>query len=215
MPPESVWCPRCGAALAPDLESGEGWVCGQHGHVPALYGFSDPSVHILLRHLAAASAPTWLPWPLPEAWSVAGVGRAVEQTTVGTVLALSGTDPLGGPGDLVLVAEEPGVGLGARYAGLASPDPGPVVVARPADARITVGGHPTPLWFVDSGDDRQVCVGEAGGCWFWLVAWPPLAAAAVLMEAPTVVDLRRLVGELELLPLAGLSPRLHPSPTEG
>jgi hypothetical protein len=136
----------------------------------------------------------------------------VEQTTVGTVLALSGTDPLGGPGDLVLVAEEPGVGLGAHYAGLVSPDPGPVVVARPADARITVGGHPTPLWFVDSGDDRQVCVGEAGGCWFWLVAWPPLAAAAVLMEAPTVVDLRRLVGELELLPLTGLSPRLHPAP---
>lgn len=34
-----------------------------------------------------------------------------------TAVALAGPSPLGGPADLVLVAEEPGVGLGARLAG--------------------------------------------------------------------------------------------------
>jgi hypothetical protein len=210
MPPahESVWCPRCGNPVVPDVARGIGWACGRHGPVPGLHGFTDPSVHVLLKHLSAASVPTWLPWPMPRLWSVSGVGRVVDQSTVATVLALSGPDPLGGPGDLLLVAEEPGVGLGARYAGLDSSDPGPVVAARPADARVVVRGHPTPLWFVDADDDRQVCVGEASGRWLWLVAWPPLASAAVLMEASRLVDLHDLVGELEVVPLTGLSSRL-------
>ena len=176
--------------------------------MPGLHGFADPSVHVLLSHVSAAPVPTWLPWPMPRLWSVSGVGRVVDHSTVATVLALSGPDPLGGPGDLLLVAEEPGVGLGARYAGLDSSDPGPVVASRPADARVVVGGHPTPLWFVEADDDRQVCVGEASGRWLWVIAWPPLAVSAVLMEASRLVDLRDLVGELDLVPLTGLSSRL-------
>lgn len=215
MPPadESVWCPRCGLEVEPDLDGGAdgvlGWRCGVHGAVPGLHGFADPTVHVLLRHLSATPIPSWVAWPLPDAWSLSGVGRVVDDTTVATVLALSGPDPLGAPGDVLLVAEEPGVGLGARYAGLASIDPGATVATRPADARLTVGGHPTPMWFVDGRDDRQVCVGEASGRWLWLVSWPPLASAAVLLDAPTLVDLRDLVGELDVVPLTGLSPRLE------
>ncbi len=208
--PESVWCPRCGHPVDPDLDGPTGWVCGLHGSVAGLHGFADPSVHTLLRHVAEGSDPTWLPWPLPAAWSLAGTGRVVDHATVATVLALSGPDPIGGPGDMVLVAEEPGVGLGAMYAGLSSPDPGAIVTTRPADARVVVGGHPTPLWFVDSDDDRQVCVGEASGRWLWIISWPPLAGAAVLLDASTLVDLRDLVGELEMVPLTGLSLRLVP-----
>jgi len=195
-------------AVDPDLEGGLGWVCEQHGAVPGLHGFADPTVHSLLHHIAASVVPTWMPWPLPRAWSLGGVGRVVDHATVATVLALSGPDPLGDPGDLLLVAEEPGVGLGAWYAGLDSPDPGPVVAGRAADARIVVAGHPTPLWFVDAADGRQVCVGEASGRWLWLVSWPPLAGAAVLLDAPTLVDLRDLAGELDVVPLTGLSARL-------
>lgn len=244
-PAESVWCPRCGAAAVRDsgtgtesgtgtgsatgsdigtdtgtdpgaeTDPGSGWACPWHGAVPGLYGFADPSVHGLLLHLSAAPDPTWLPWPLPGSWSLSGVGRVVDRAVVATVLAVSGPDPLGASGDVVIVSEEPGVGLGARYAGLDSPDPGPVVASRPADARVVVGRHPTPLWFVDAGDDRQVCVGEASGRWLWMVAWPPLASAAVLLEAPALVDLHDLVSELEMVPLTGLSARLPGAGTEG
>jgi hypothetical protein len=48
-----------------------------------------------------------------------------------------------------------------------------------------------------------------------MVAWPPLASAAVLLEAPRLVDLRDLVSELELVPLTGLSPRLLATGPEG
>jgi len=206
---ESVWCPRCGDPVEPDLDR-PGWVCELHGPVPGLHGFAEPTVHALLQHVAASPLPTWLPWPVPRSWSISGCGRVVDHTTVATVLALSGPAPLGGPGDLLLVAEEPGVGLGARYGGLSSPDPGTIVANRPADARVVVGGHPTPLWFVDDTDDeRQVLVGEASGRWLWLIFWPPLAGAAVLLDASTLVDLRELVGELEVVPLTGLSPRLR------
>lgn len=200
----------------PDLDGPSGWACGRHGPVPGLHGFADPSVHGLLTQVSAASEfPTWLPWPLPPAWSLSGVGRVVDHTTVATVLALSGPDPLGGPGDMVLVSEEPGVGLGARYAGLQSSDPGAVLASRPAEARVIVRGHPTPLWFVDAGDDWEVCVGEASGCWLWLIAWPPLASSALLLDASTMVDLRDLVGELEMVPLTGLSARLGPATGDG
>jgi len=208
LPRESVWCPRCGGPVAPDLDAGAGWECARHGRVPGLYGFAAPSVHGLLAHVTQSVLPTWLPWPLPNAWSVAGTGRVVDDTAVATVLALSGSDPLGAAGDLLLIAEDPGVGLGAHYAGLASPDPGPIVGAGPADARVVVNGHPTPLWFVDVGDECQVCVGEAAGRWLWLIAWPPLASAAVLMEASTLVDLHDLLAELDLIPLSEVSPRL-------
>lgn len=204
----SVWCPRCGQPVAPDLDNAGTWNCGRHGPVPPLHGFEEPSAVVLLDHVTRSQLPTWVPWPLPAAWSVSGVGRVGDVRTVATVLAGSGPDPLGAPGDLVLVAEEPGTGLGARYAGIAGPDPGPEISDWPADAKVTVTGHPTPLWHLSAPDDRAVYVGEASGCWLWLVGWPGLATAAVLLEATTLVDLSTIVAEIDLIPLSGLSPRL-------
>lgn len=174
-----------------------------------LHGFAEPSVHVLLDHLTGApGCPTWLPWPVPSSWSVSGVGHVGDRRAAATVLACSGPDPLGRPGDLVVVAEEPGTGLGAGFAGIDGDDPGADMLARPSDAKVLVAGHPAPLWHVQGPDDRETYVGEAGGRWLWLVGWPGLATAAVLLEATTLVDAADLVGELDLIPLSGLSPRL-------
>ena len=73
-----------------------------------------------------AGVPVWLPWPLPLGWLVAGfAGVGDERTGVrACAVALAGPNPLGGPADMVVVAEEPGIGLGAALAGLDSVDPG-------------------------------------------------------------------------------------------
>ena len=77
--------------------------------------------------------PLWCPWPLPPGWTVTGVaGPATSAPGVrATAVACSGPAPLGGgPADLVFVAEEPGVGLGTRFAGMPGPDPGPQLATR-------------------------------------------------------------------------------------
>ncbi|MDQ3325679.1 MAG: hypothetical protein M3529_08170 [Actinomycetota bacterium] len=206
----SVWCPRCGDPIAIDDDGS--WACSRHGRVPPLSGFKEPSVFVLLEHATrtrfGGRFPTWLPWPLPTLWSVSGVGVVGDQHTVATVLACSGPDPLGGAGDLVVVAEEPRTGLGAHYAGIAGLEPDGRIFGRAADAKVVVSGHPTPLWHVEAADDRAVYVGEASGCWLWVVGWPGLATAAVLLEATTLVDLSSITAELDVVPLNGLCPRL-------
>ena len=58
-------------------------------------------------------------------------------------MACTGPGPLGGVGELILVAEERGVGLGARYAGIDGPDPGPYMsVEKPAQAKVLAAGRP-------------------------------------------------------------------------
>jgi len=113
-----------------------------------------------------------------------------------TALACSGPAPLGGVADVVLVAEEPGVGLGARFAGIAGPDPGPQLIKEmettTPHAKVLAAGRPTPLWSIPSGDGRSVYVGEAFGCWLWAVAWPQ-AAGYVLAEHLVLDDLREEV----------------------
>src|SRR5439155_254641 len=81
-----------------------------------------------------AGVPVWLPWPLPLGWLVAGfAGAGDERTGVrACAVALAGPNPLGGPADMVVVAEEPGIGLGAALAGLD--------VVAPTD-HDTVAGH--------------------------------------------------------------------------
>ncbi|TDC72681.1 hypothetical protein E1193_27185 [Micromonospora sp. KC606] len=132
--------------------------------------------------------PLWCPWPLPAGWTVTGVGWAGDDATGirASALACAGPAPLGGgPAELVLVAEEPGVGLGARFAGVSGPDPGPdlaEVLAGPGPglghpqhvepARIRASGHPTPLWLVRSATDRSAYAGEARGMWLHAIAWP-------------------------------------------
>jgi hypothetical protein len=109
-----------------------------------------PSPEGLAGLVKTASVPVWVPWPLPHGWLVTGFSGAGDERTGsrGTAVALSGPNPVGGPADLVVVAEEPGVGLGAGLAGLAGPDPGAGFAAGPPHATIGVDGHDMPLWLV-------------------------------------------------------------------
>jgi Family of unknown function (DUF6758) len=148
----------------------------------------------VLAHVGELSrVPIWIPGPLLPGWMLAGLGYAGDERTgaQGTVLACAGPAPLGGVADLLLVAEEPGVGLGAGLAGLNGTDPGASVTGAAA-AKIEAAGHPTALWTVPAPDDRSVFVGEAKGRWLWVILWPA-AAGYLLAEHLAVHDLREHV----------------------
>jgi len=148
------------------------------------------------------SLPLWCPWPLPAAWTITGVAWAGDDRggVRATAVACSGPAPLGGgPADLVLVAEEPGVGLGTRLAGTLGPDPGPELAGaigepgpghpeRIAHAKVRAAGHPTPLWAVKSPTDRSAYAGEARGIWLYAIAWPA-SAGYLLAEDVDLHDL--------------------------
>ncbi|MCW2667726.1 MAG: hypothetical protein JWN57_2688, partial [Frankiales bacterium] len=109
--------------------------------------------------------------------------------------------------DMVLVAEEPGTGLGARYAGMTGVDPG-LSADGPPDAKVQASGHDTPLWRCATGAaDRAAFVGEAGGVWLWAVLWPP-TAELVLLEDVALHDLRDLAHVGEVLPIGAPTTRL-------
>jgi hypothetical protein len=162
--------------------------------------------------VARSRVPVWLPWPLPRGWVITGVTCAGDDRsgTVAAAVALSGPAPLGGPGEMLVVAEEPGVGLGARYAGIAGPDPGPLSERGP-DARVHAAGHPTALWCVKSADSCAAYAGEALGCWVYVLLWPD-GAGAMLLERLELTDARELGHEIELLPTGALTPRLTTVP---
>ena len=80
-----------------------------------------------------AAVPFWAPSPLLPGWTVTGIGWAGDDRsgTRGTVLACTGPAPLGGVADLLLVAEEPGVGLGPGMRGCRRGGDRPIWPARP------------------------------------------------------------------------------------
>jgi hypothetical protein len=136
--------------------------------------------------------PFWLPSPLLPGWTVTGLGWAGDDRsgTRATLLACAGPAPLGGVADLLLVAEEPGVGVGAGYAGLPDSAAVPDLSRRLAAAKVHAAGHPTALWTVDAAPpDRAVFAGEALGVWLWAILWPA-AAGYLLLEHVVLADLR-------------------------
>lgn len=113
-------------------------------HVPEHIG-ADIVASVVERITTTADPPVtplWCPWPLPPGWTLTGVAYAGDDRTGvrATAVACAGPAPLGGgPADLVFVAEEPGVGLGTRLAGLTGPDPGPELVDALTDrGRVTL-----------------------------------------------------------------------------
>jgi hypothetical protein len=208
MRPEPV-CPRCSARLdAPSLRH-SGWTCQEHGDVPPFHARTVvPSAESVDWLVARTSVPLWCPWPLPPGWLVTGTAHAGDDRTGAraTVLALSGPAPLGGTGELLLVAEELGVGLGAHLAGLPGPDAGPVSERTAPHARVQAAGHPTALWSVDVTEDRAAYVGEALGYWLWAILWPDTAGLLV-QDHLALVDLRDSGHRLDL-PFGAPSPRL-------
>jgi hypothetical protein len=171
----------------------------------------DAVEHVIGRAIVAL----WMPDPLPRGWVCSGFAYAGDERSgaCATATALTGPSPLGGAAELLIVAEEPGVGLGSRHAGLAEPDPGAGFDAGPPDAKVFAASHPTAMWSVPAEADRAVFVGEAMGSWLWAVVWP--AAAGVLMyDDMTFTDLRDALGDLDL-DFGSISDRLSAPPHSG
>ena len=150
-------CPRCGGPLTEPSPWASGWHCALHGEVYPLRSPYSPSGDGLRGLLRNARVPIWVPWPLPAGWLVTGFAGAGDDRT-GTracVVALSGPNPVGGPGEMLLISEEPGVGLGAHLAGLPGPDPGPGFAAGPPHALVGFGLHEFPLWHVEAPNGRS------------------------------------------------------------
>ncbi len=204
-------CPKCGGRVrAPGLFA-DSWQCGAHGSVHPVQPVVPPSVEALGVVANRSRVPVWMPWPLPVGWLFTGAATAGDDRGGGraAAVACSGPGPLGGPGELLLIAEELGVGLGARYAGVAGPDPGPgMPLEGPAHAKVLAAGRPTALWQVPHApDDRAVFAGEARGLWLWAIIWPE-RAGMLLYDEIVLTDLRDAGPEFDLLPCGALSPRL-------
>ncbi len=200
-------CPRCAGELRPPGFWSSAWRCDRHGDVHPCHVAPVPNIAAVERLVADSQVPVWVPRPLPKDWTVTGVGRAGDERTGvrASLIALSGPAPGGGPADMVLVAEEPGIGLGARFAGIAGPDPG-ACPETAADHKLEAAGHPTALWHTAHGEGRYALAGEAKGLWLWCVLWPDTATA--VLDQVVLHDL--LDGghpELELV-FGALTPRL-------
>lgn len=164
-----------------------------------------------MRHVCAQSrVPVWLPWPLASGWvisAVAPVGDAV--TGVPAVASvLMGPNPLGGPAEMLIVAEEPGVGFAAHAAGLPGPDAGHSF-DDPPYAHVEIHHHPVPLWLVGSERDQAVVVGERDLVWIWVVT-RPASAGALLVDRLAFTDARQMGEEVRLLPYGARSTWLDP-----
>jgi hypothetical protein len=127
-----------------------------------------------------------------------------------TFVSCAGPSDLDGVVELAVVSEEPGVGLGARCAGVARTDPGADLGEGPPHAKVRIDGHPISLWSLSTSDsdvdfDRSVLAGEAHGRWLWLVLRP--ASAVLLLKDEWVLhDVADLGPELIDLPFGGSPP---------
>lgn len=203
-------CPRCPSPVA---EGDGSWSCPDHGPVAPLWrpraatydGFAE-----LLRR--SPSFPTYLPWPMGPGWSVSDFGVVDDgRAPHATLTCCSGTSRLDGPVDVLVVAEEPGTGLGGRCAGLGVSDPGPLLGDGPPAVKVRVGSQAVPLWPVSTSDavgdlDRSVVAGEAGGRWLWMVLRP--ASAILLLRDDWILgDVSGIGAPLLEMPFGGTPPR--------
>lgn len=184
------------------------WECPAHGSVAPVHPVPNPTAD-WMRHVCASSrVPVWLPWPLPDGWVVSGAAPIGDDVSgiPAVATALSGPSPLGGPAEILIVSEEPGVGFAASRVGLVGTDPGGAVDGAPY-THVAVGGHPVPLWLVPTSGDNAVVVGERDLVWIW-VAVRPASAGALLVDHLAFADARGIGEEIRLLPYASRSPWL-------
>ncbi len=176
--------------------------------MPPMHPAPDPTAD-WMRHVSLSSrVPVWLPWPLPDGWVVSGIAPVGDDVggIAAVATALSGPSPLGGPAEILIVAEEPGVGFAAGRAGLTGTDPGGAVDGPPY-THVDVEGHPVPMWVVPTGGDHAVVVGERDLVWIW-VAVRPASAGVLLVDDLAFVDARSIGEEIRLLPYGSRSPWL-------
>lgn len=201
-------CPRCPAVLevgAPEAE------CPTHGMQPLLWRPPVSTYDDFTVHLARADGfPTFLPWPMSPGWSISDFAVVAGHQPVATMTCSSGTSELDGPVDVMVVAEEPGIGLGARCAGLHGHDPGGELGEGPPAVRVRIHSQAVPLWPVstsraDGELDRSVVVGEADGRWLWIVLRP--ASAVLLLRDDWILrDVSGVGAPLLEMPFGGTSP---------
>jgi hypothetical protein len=180
-----------------------------HGAVLPMQPPYAPSSEGLAAVVQDARVPVWTLWPLPPSWLVTGFVQVGDERTGSRAcgVALSGPALLAGPADMLVIAEEPGIGLGCHFAGLDGPDPGEVCRASAPNAKMSVQGHPVPMWAVEAAADRAAYVGEAMGSWLWVVLWPA-DTGALMLDGPELRDLREPGMEIDL-PYGAFCPRLE------
>jgi len=207
-------CVRCSApVLEVSGTPGVRWTCPEHGATRALWRPPEATYDAFARHLAATPAfPTYLPWPISPGWTVtdfAAVGDPPDRATA-TLTCSSGTSELDGPVDVLVVAEEAGVGLGARCAGTRYDDPGADIGRRSPTTRVRIGSQPVGLWDVSTSSadgefDRSVLAGEAAGRWLWIVLRP--ASALLLLRDDWILrDVSAAGPQLVEMPFGGHRP---------
>jgi hypothetical protein len=201
-------CPRCPTPVA-RIGDGGAWSCPDHGMVRPLWRPEEATYDGFVAHLDQAGAfPTYLPWPLSPGWQVTDFAVvADDRGATASLTCVSGPSELDGPVDVLVIAEEAGVGLGARCAGTAGDDPGSELGDGPASARLRIGSQTVSLWPIStSGEagewDRSVVVGEAAGRWLWLVL-RPASAMLLLHDGWQLRDVSALGMALVELPFGG------------
>jgi hypothetical protein len=144
-------------------------------------------------------------------WTIADFGCVVDQgRALATVTTTVGSSDLDGPVEVTIVAEDPGVGLGARCAEARYDDPGHQVGHGPHAIRVRAGGRSVPLWAVDVPEDadplvRSVFAGEAEGRWLWIII-RPAAAALLLRDEWLLADVTGFGPEALEMPFGGRRP---------
>lgn len=195
------------------MDSDGGWRCLDHGPITPLWRPGSADYGTFAEHLQrSVRMPTFVPWPLSPGWAVTDFGCVAAPGEEGraSFVSCAGPNDLDGVVELTVVSEEPGVGLGARCAGVGRTDPGAEIGDGPPHTRVRIDGHPVPLWSVLTHDadvsfDRSVFAGEARGRWLWLVLRPP-SAALLLRDDWILLDLADLGPGLIDLPFGGSPP---------
>ena len=201
-------CPRCASAISRDADACR---CPNHGVVspllrPTVVGY-DTFAEVMQ---AVDDVPTYLPWPMSPGWSIADFGCVAGSGGSATVTTTVGTSDLDGHVELTIVSEDPGVGLGARCAGVDLIDPGGSLVEEAPSVRVRAGGRAVALWPIDGPDgpplERSVFAGESDGRWLWLVL-RPAAAALLLHDEWLLADVTGFGPEAIEMPFGGARPR--------
>ena len=114
----SSWCPRCGAELIGPSAYDSDWRCARHGRTLPLTVFEQLDDATMSHIRDRAEVPLWLPDPMPAGWLLSGLAAVGDSRSRlrATAVACRGPAPLGGEGEWLIVAEEPGIGLGAALA---------------------------------------------------------------------------------------------------
>ena len=174
-------CPRCGREVLPPSLTHNSYRCPEHGDVAALGPVTPGEPDVLGDLVERSEVPVWFPHPMPDRWLCSGVRAAhtPRRRAVAVAMGFSGRGLATGPTDVIVVAEQPGAGLGSRFAGLAQSDPGPEILDEPALAKIRTGHHSTGLWSVPTDSGRVAYCGEADGQWLWIIGWPDTAWSLV------------------------------------